>query len=287
MSTPADPALDTARHRIEGALGDLLLVGDAALEAPWIWPDHGELDLRSGFFRVIEDLDATMAEIDAGGAERPLDQAIVAPATAARWELIGLIAPLTEADLDTDPGGGEWTIRQTLAHIISSQYSYAVYNDWWRKQGIRTSDERLPFAPDGLDDPSWDEAVSANGSPEQIRSRLHLALEGAAERMADLTSDELTLGARWSGLPVTVGFRQGRWASHMTEHTVQVDKTLVWLGRQPSEVERLVRLVATAWGRLEARVWPRPPDAGTLRAAVDAARRAAATAASVRAAVPA
>ena len=287
MTTPIHPDLETARGSLEDALGDLLAVGDAALEAPWIWPEHGELDLRSGFFRVIEDLAAITAEIDAGRAARPLDQAIVAPATVARWELIGLLAPLTESDLDADPGGGEWTVRQTVAHIISSQYSYAVYNDWWRKQKIRVSDERLPFAPDGLGEPAWDEAVAANGSPEEIRGRLHLALEGAAALMSDLTGDELTLAARWSGLPVTVGFRQGRWASHMAEHTVQVDKTLVWLGRQPSEVERLVRLVAIAWGRLEACVWPRPPDPGALEMVVDGARRAGATAASVKAARPA
>jgi len=287
MPTPTDPDLDTARGLIEGALGDLLAVGDDGLEAPWTWPDHGELDRRSGFFRIIEDLDAATAGIVAGGVARPTDQALVAPATVTRWELIGLLAPLTEADLDADPGGGEWTVRQTVAHIIASQHSYGVYTAWWREQAIGTSDERLPFAPEGLDDPAWDEAVAADGSLDQIRSRLHVALEEAAARLSDLSSDDLALAARWSGLPVTIAIRQGRWASHITEHTVQVDKTLLWLGRQPSEVERLVRLVAAAWGRLEANVWPRPPDPETLDVALDAARGAAATAASVRAAAPA
>jgi hypothetical protein len=287
MTATTDPDLDRARGLVAAALVDLLAVGDARLEEPWIWPGHGEADRRYGFFRIIEDLDAVTAAIDARGVARPSDQAIVAPATIARWEVIGLLAGLTEADLDADPGDGEWTVRQTLAHIIGSQHGYAVYNQWWRRQAIRTSDERLPFAPDGLDDPAWDEATVADGSLDQIGSRLHQALDDAAQRMADLMSDELALGARWSGLPVTVGFRQGRWASHMIEHTVQVDKTLVALGRQPSEVERLVRLVATAWGRLEARVWPRSPDPETLRAVADAAGRSAATAASVRAAGPA
>jgi hypothetical protein len=162
-----------------------------------------------------------------------------------------------------------------------------VYTAWWRDQAIGTSDERLPFAPEGLDDPAWDEAVAANGPLDQIRSRLHVALEDAAVRLSDLSSDDLALAARWSGLPVTIAIRQGRWASHITEHTVQVDKTLVWLGRQPSEVERLVRLVAAAWGRLEANVWPRPPDPETLGVALEAARGVAATAASIRAAGPA
>ncbi len=286
MTTDPHPGLDDARRLIEGALGDLLAVGDDTLEVAWTWPDHGELDRRSGLFRIIEDLDAVTATFDARGVARPADQAIVAPATIARWELIGLLAPLTEADLDADPGGGEWTVRQTVAHIIASQHGYAVYNDWWRRQRIRISDEHLPFAPDGLIDPAWDEDVAANGSLDEIRSRIHVAVEDAANLMSDLTAEELGLAARWSGLPVTVGFRQGRWASHITEHTVQVDKTLVWLGRQPSEVERLVRLVSAAWGRLEAAVWPRPPDGSAIGVALDAAQNAAATAASVRAAGP-
>jgi hypothetical protein len=71
----------------------------------------------------------------------------------------------------------------------------------------------------------------------------------------------------------------------MAEHTVQVDKTLVWLGRQPSEVERLVRIVSGAWGRLEASVWPGQAPAAAAGLAVDAARQAAETAASVRSSV--
>lgn len=287
MATLSRPDLDSARELIEGALADLLTVADDALEAPWTWPDHGELERRSAFFRIIEDLDAATAAIEAGGAGRPAGEAIVAPATVARWELIGLLAPLAEADLDADPGGGEWTVRQTVAHIVSSQHSYGVYTAWWREQAIATSDERLPFVPDGLEDPAWDEAVAANGTPDQIRRRIHAALEEAAARLSDLSTDELALAARWSGLPVTIAIRQGRWASHITEHTVQVDKTLAWLGRQPSEVERLVRLVAAAWGRLEANVWPRSPDPATLAVVLDAARGVAATAASARAAGPA
>lgn len=287
MASPTTTDLATARGHFERALGDLLSVGEATLDAPWDWAGHGEVDRRYGFFRILEDLDATTARLDAVGGGRPVHEAIVAPATVARWELNGLVATLTEADLDADPGRGEWTVRQTIAHIIGSQHGYAVYNDWWRQQAIRTSEESLPYAPDGLDDPAWDEAIAAHGTPDDIRGRLHVVVDDAAALTSDLTDDDLALVARWSGLPVTLAFRQGRWASHITEHTVQVDKTLMWLGRQPSEVERLVRQLSAAWGRLEARVWPRARDEGAVAIAVDAARRAAETAASVRAAKPA
>lgn len=64
--------------------------------------------------------------------------------------------------------------------------------------------------------------------------------------------DRLSLGTRWSGFAVDIGFRIGRWSSHIREHTVQVEKTLVMLDRHPSEVDRLVRLVLAGWGRAEA-----------------------------------
>jgi hypothetical protein len=286
MSTNAHPELDAARSRVERALGDLLAVPDAALDGPWTWPEHGEADGRYGLFRILEDFEATEAAIEGTGGSRPPAEAIVAPATVARWDLIGVLAPLSGADLDADPGGGEWTVRQTVAHIVASQHSYGVYTAWWREQGLRPGTP-LPDPPDDLRDPAWDEAIAADGTPEEIRRRVHLALDEAAARLIDLTPEELALAARWSGLPVTVGFRQGRWSSHITEHTVQVDKTLAWLGRQPSEVERLVRRLAVAWGRLEAQVWPRPPSAEAMMLAVDAAGRAAETAASVRAAAAA
>jgi hypothetical protein len=34
-----------------------------------------------------------------------------------------------------------------------------------------------------------------------------------------------------------------RFEAHMIQHTVQVDKTVVWIGRSPSEARRLVRIL--------------------------------------------
>ena len=55
---------------------------------------------------------------------------------------------------------------------------------------------------------------------------------------------------------MTIGFRLGRWSSHVIEHTVQLDKAMTALRRRPSEVERLVRHIHAAYGRLEALVFP-------------------------------
>jgi hypothetical protein len=97
-------------------------------------------------------------------------------------------------------------------------------------------------------------------------------MDGAAERMASLDDLQLATPARWSGYAVDVGFRLGRMSSHLQEHTVQVDKTLVMLGRTPPEAHRLVRLVFRAYGRLEGVVYGLPPTMGDAgREPIDAA----------------
>ena len=58
----------------------------------------------------------------------------------------------------------------------------------------------------------------------------------------------------------------------MREHTIQVEKTLAMLGRRPTEVDRLVRLLLAAYGRLEAVVSGMP--AGAVGATAIVARAA-------------
>jgi hypothetical protein len=91
---------------------------------------------------------------------------------------------------------------------------------------------------------------------------------------------------RWSGLPVTVDFRLGRLESHLREHTIQVDKTIAMLGLPTSEVGRLVRLILSSYGRLEALVFGRPMAEVSTGALVvaRAAQEVAATASAVRSA---
>jgi hypothetical protein len=76
-------------------------------------------------------------------------------------------------------------------------------------------------------------------------------------------------------------------ASHLREHTIQVEKTLAMLGRAPSEPQRLARLVLAAFGRAEATAFGRASSAATsaadrvaqgaaeAREAIHAARQAA------------
>ncbi len=113
------------------------------------------------------------------------------------------------------------------------------------------------------------------GTLDQIRARLDATLDLSAERLAGMPEERLAYGGRWSGFAVSLGFRLGRWSSHIREHTIQVEKTLAMLGRAPTEPERLVRLTLAAYGRAEAVVFGQPgadSAAEIIRAAVVEAR---------------
>ena len=102
-----------------------------------------------------------------------------------------------------------------------------------------------------------EEEQEARGSLADVRQELGDIVDATSSRYATLTDDDMAVRGGWYGFPVTVGFRQWRWSSHISEHTVQVEKTLDMLGRSHSEAARLTRLVARAYGRLESVVFYR------------------------------
>jgi DinB family protein len=258
-----DPALIRARSAFHSTLASLATLTDDQLTYQWMWNGH-EADIRYSFYLgAWEVLARATSEATRAMAGVPTNEAIdaVAATTVSRWQLHGVMATLVEADLDADPGNGEWTIRRTLQHTINSQRGYAWGSAYWlsvRDQPRQPGPQR---APDGVFSGSPEEEDEALGNLASIRTELDDIVDVTATRYATLTEDEMAVNAGWAGLPVTIGFRQWRWSSHIVEHTIQIEKTLDMLGRRRSEVDWLVRSVAAAYGRLEAAVFGRPAAA--------------------------
>jgi DinB superfamily len=276
LARPLAGALLTARADVSEAVDALREIADADLTRPWVWKGGSKDEIRYGFYRIGERFE--LAGIDAEAAlrsnrrERGRAGDLIAPATAARWDLHGLLLPLPAAAWDADPGGGEWTVRQTLGHVIASQRAYGVGTAWWQERSYAADDPGLPAAIPGA---VWEalptEQAEVEATLAEVRDRLDQVLDRSAERLAGLPPDRLIVGARWSGFVVDVAFRLGRWSSHLREHTVQVEKTLVTLDHRPTEVDRLVRLVLAAWGRAEAVVYGHAdPDAAIALLAASA-----------------
>lgn len=286
-SLPEDLAL--ARGHLAQACDDILSIPDAALEAPWHWPDRGELDARSGIYIALQQMEEGVARamqaVPVGRPSLPPLAAVLGAAAQARWDLHGLLIPLTDSLLDAPPGDDAWTLRQTLGHVTSVQRIYPWVSAWWLTR--RDEPEFLDHIPDdALADLPQEDADGA-GSLSDIRRRFDALLEIGTDMWQAAPPEDLRVRARWSGSPVDVGFRIGRWSPHIAEHTIQVEKTLTMLGHPISEVDRLARLMCRGFGRLEATVWARPSDAlsvacGEIAAATSEAAR---LTADVRAAV--
>jgi hypothetical protein len=287
------PAVPAARARVIAAAHDLLAVPDAALERAWPWRDD-EVDVRYGFYHAFEVFEAAT-----GAVRRTLDEAGTRPApgarraaaaTAARWDLHGRLLPLDATNLDAAPGAEEWTLRQTLGHVVRTQRAYGRFTVWWLLQ--RDAATPPDAVPEALFKAMPEEAVEGQGTLEEICARLDGLLDAGMAHLGGLDNGALAVPARWSGIRVDVGFRLGRWSSHIREHTVQVDKTLAMIGWAPREVDRLVGLVVGAYGRLEEQVFGLPAaalerggdDGRTPATLIEAVTmRVAADAASVRA----
>lgn len=261
--TTLPQSIVAARAAIAAAASDYLAVPESALERAWRWRDV-ENDVRYGLYRAAETVEAASAELEATLAAAPARSPgarVVAPSTIARWALQGRLATLSDDVLDRVAKDGEWTVRGTLGHTIGGQRGYGWASRWWLSIPLgpdrpkRIPEDVLARAEQEL--PSDDD--EGLGSLAEIRARLDAVLDADALDFAGLDRAALAVPASWSGTQVDIGFRLARWASHISEHTVQLDKTLAWLGHQPSEVERIVRDLHTAWGRLESRIWPTAP----------------------------
>jgi hypothetical protein len=269
LARPLPGALTQARKDVLAAAGLLREVPESSLGKEWLWIGGSDEEVRYGAYRAAETLEAVEAAARYLLARDEADETqaarIIGPATSARWDLHGLLMSIGEAALDAEPGGKEWTIRLVMGHIISGQRAYGWGTAWWLANPYDVGDPNLPA---GIPDEVWktlpDEATTeAEGTVEDLRARLDSAMDLAAERLAGLADDRLKLAARWSGFPVDVGFRLGRWSSHIREHTIQIEKTLAMLGLLPDEPKRLARHVLDAYGRAESTVFGRRPGAAT------------------------
>ena len=272
VTRPLPGELAEARSALVAATTGFLSVPESALSNTWGWIGGSEEEVRYGAYRAAEALEQAETEarslVAADDAAETRAARIIGPATAARWDLCGLLLPLADGQLDADPGGGEWTIRLVMGHVISAQRAYGWGSAWWLANPHDAAD---PGLPEGAADSLWevlpDEATTeAHGTGADLRARLDGVLDLGAERLAAVADERLDQGARWSGFPVTIGFRLGRWSSHIREHTIQVEKTLAALNHDPGEPQRLARHVLAAYGRAEAAVFGRAPTDGVAAA---------------------
>lgn len=226
---------------------------DEALARPWAWRSR-EATVRDALYRSLEEEHAAL--VRARGAWEPTEgERILALAQRAFGDLRGLLVGLLDPLLDRAPAEREWSLRQVLRHLLgaerrqATQVVYAAH----RAEGepMRMPDERLPK----------DDDAEVSGDAARILDRFAALRAQSDSLCGGLPQGALSRPTIWSGHEVDVRFRLHRFASHITEHTIQCEKTLELLGARQSEARRIVRRIWAARGELEA-----IDDEATLRA---------------------
>jgi hypothetical protein len=216
-------------------------LADERLTDGWTWRDDGpRLTIRHALYRSLDEEQAAAAV----AIPQTEATATLSLAQHAFGDLRGLLTGLEETRIDEVPAPGEWTVRQTLTHMIETERRYEAQVEWARRrrddEPVRIPQGKLPKEAD------------TGGSLADLLGRLAHAREDTDHRHANVTSDEMRLPTAWGGFEVDVRFRLHRFAGHVIEHTIQVEKTLATLyGYRETEARRIVRRISSARGMHE------------------------------------
>src|SRR5258708_40231615 len=172
------------------AMTRMALVTDAQMALPWKWRGDGEvLEVRDAFHRSLE------AEYAQATAVRdvPLEETSTAYLLAQRaaGDLCGLLAGLPDDVLGRQPAAGEWSLRETMRHVIETEAHVRIKTLW-------AIDRR---AEDPIDPPAELQPSAADVSGDAASWSAMTLMQRATidAEFVPVTGDELVTPSSWAG----------------------------------------------------------------------------------------
>jgi hypothetical protein len=234
----------------------MLPLSEKDLEQEWRWKDHDEEGIRFAFFVTLQELRQLAVSLSALRS-RPTDaQHILSQYHAAYLDLQAAVLGLSNEDAERPPAEGEWPVKKAYSHIMGTDFGFSAVvryalerhrsNTWTTDPIPEVEYPRLY----GVSDEEFDALMA---SPfDQMRAyhrKLHLRILDEFQTISDR---ELDLPSTfWEDTRFPIRHRLHRYEAHFTQHTVQIDKTLVAIGQAPSESERLLRRIYAALAEVE------------------------------------
>ena len=232
---------------------------DEQLGDDWAWQMYDEEGRRFALLQAAMELRSLAVGVEADrvttGPGISLAQRIVAQHQIAFRDLHGLVVGLPDQHMDQAPAADEWPVREAIGHMmeVENAFTVAILGSLRGTfDGVAETDVNRAF----------DEASVALGHPEPAvpagGTRAVLAAAEALHRrvvtdLVALTDEDLDVPSRfWEDVRFPVRFRMHRYAAHLSQHTIQVEKTLAALGQAPTESRMLVRDLYRALGTAEA-----------------------------------
>jgi len=237
-------------------------LSDGDLEIDWSWRAYDD-GIRYAFFRTYEELRELAAQLI---TER---MTLGKPISTAQWSLAqyhiayrdlqAVLVGMEEDLIDTPPAEGEWAPRLILGHIQAAERNFFA-RIWFAVQRFRDGEDELV----AMTDEEVAEFVGEYQEFERTMNRLSVSgimayydrlHKRVLRELASIQGLELDAPSLWwEELPITVEFRLHRLDSHLRQHTIQLEKSLLATGGPPTEAQRLLRLIYAALADAESAI---------------------------------
>lgn len=238
----------------------ILPLTEQDLEREWIWKDHDEEGIRFACFVTLQELRhlaVTLAAPSTTLRTQPTPaQHILSQYHAAYMDLQAAVLGLSNEDADKIPAEGEWAVRRVYAHILGADIGFTAvvrYALAGHRAGL--------WKPDQISDE--DETRIMGMSEEEYKSLVRSPLKDMLtyhhkfhfeiiSEFSNITDSELDLPSTfWEETRFPIHHRLHRYEAHFVQHTIQIDKTLVAIGKAPTEAQRLIRKIYAALAEAE------------------------------------
>lgn len=237
----------------------VLPLSEKDLEQQWVWKDHDEEGIRFAFFVTLQELRHLAVTLSTQLPKPTPAQHILSQYHSAYMDLRAATLGLSNEDAERAPAEAEWSVKQAYAHILGTDLGFSAVvryaleghraNNW---QPNRIPDEEYPRLY-GLNEKEYDDLM--DGPFDGMLAFHHELHARILAEFQQISETELALPSTfWEETRFPIQHRLHRYEAHFTQHTIQIDKTLVAIGLAPTESKRLLRKVFAALAEVEGRL---------------------------------
>jgi len=248
-----NPTLTTA---VENFTRLILPLTEKDLEREWKWKDHDEEGIRFACFVTLQELRHLAVTLSTLRTPPTPAQHILSQYHAGYLDLQAAILGLSDEDAEKIPSEGEWQVRKVYAHILGAEINFTVvirYALEKHRSGNWTPDNIPDEDEDRLSGMNETEYRALINSPLSNMLAYHRNLHSTIlDEFSQITNEELDLPSTfWEETRFPIQHRLHRYEAHFIQHTIQIDKTLVAIGKAPTESQRLIRKIYVALAEAE------------------------------------
>ena len=247
-------------HQAVQNFGNIFIdLPDSELERAWKWKDHNEEGIRFALFVTLQELRQLAVTLSTLRSKPTPAQHILSQYHTAYLDLQAALLGLSAEDANRTPAEGEWSVRRVYSHILSADIGFTAVVRYaleghragtWKRDQMSDEDEARLSGISGMNEEKYQALIK---DPLESMAAYHRDLHSKIlDEFSNITDEELDLPSSfWEETRFPIRHRLHRYEAHFVQHTIQIEKTLIAIGRVPNESKRLIRKIYAALAEAE------------------------------------